>query len=270
MTAAIGAILLIVTAQAPPDAVRMLDEAIAAYSEALDTAEPDLRLERFRRATRLFRQVIDEQGIVNAYLYANLGSAAMQSEQLGEAILAYRRAVAIDSGHRRAEQNLIHARSQLPTWVPRPQSSDLLDTFFAFHRRLTRSTRALAAAVCFALTMVLMAVAIRFRRPWARFTALAPGALWIALLVLVARDVLAGSSADAVVTVPQAVVRAADSAGAASRFADPFPAGAEVRIVEQRGDWARIELANGRDGWVRQSSITPVAPGAPGAALSEP
>ena len=79
MTAAIGAILLIVTAQAPPDAVRMLDEAIAAYSEALDTAEPDLRLERFRRATRLFRQVIDEQGIVNAYLYANLGSAAMRT-----------------------------------------------------------------------------------------------------------------------------------------------------------------------------------------------
>ena len=42
-------------------------------------------------------------------------------------------------------------------------------------------------------------------------------------------------------------------------FPDPLPQGVEALRLETRGDFARIRLANGRDVWVRNGSLTPVA-----------
>lgn len=234
---------------------QMLEEAVREYSEALDAREPDLRSERFRRAQRLFRQVIEEQRVENADLYVNLGNAALQAEQIGSAIHAYRRALSIDPGHGRGRRNLGHARQLLPDWVPRPGSQTLLDTFFFWHQMLSRSARALAASLCFAAAAVLWAVAIRWKRPWARSASLLPAIVWLGL----AGYLLAGGTAEeAVVTAPQVWARAADSAGAPARFAEPLPGGTEVKILERRGDWVRIGLADGRDAWVRASGLSAV------------
>ena len=45
---------------------------------------------------------------------------------------------------------------------------------------------------------------------------------------------------------------------AALAFPDPLPQGVEVERLEVRGDFARVRLANGRDVWVRGSSVTPI------------
>lgn len=234
----------------------MLEQAVSTYDEALATEDTALRLERFRRSARLFRQVINETQTANADLQANLGNAALQCEQLGDAILAYRRALAIEPGHARAQRNLVQARRLLPESVPRPQTDTLFDTFFTWHRTLSRGRRATAAAICFLLTCMLLAVAIRWRRTWARYTALLPAAAWLALMGLT----LWKQPNGAVIVAPEVIVRAADSTGAPPRFAEPLPSGVEVNVIAQRGDWSRIELANGRDGWVRSSAIETVAP----------
>ena len=43
-------------------------------------------------------------------------------------------------------------------------------------------------------------------------------------------------------------------------FPDPLPGGTEVTLIELRSPWARVRLANGRDAWVNESSVTLVAP----------
>ena len=87
-----------------PEAARV-EEAIASYRAALDTSERGARLEGFRKAERFFSRVVDG-GASNPELYTNLGNAALQAEHLGAAVFAYRRALAIDPDHPRAEQNL--------------------------------------------------------------------------------------------------------------------------------------------------------------------
>ena len=103
-----------------------LEEAVAVYAEALDTEDRDLRLERFRQSERLFAAAAAGSN-ASADLYANLGNAALQAEHLGNAVLAYRRALVLDPDHERAGQNLDHVRGLLPDWVPRRKSPALFD-----------------------------------------------------------------------------------------------------------------------------------------------
>ena len=234
----------------------MLLEAVERYTHALNTEERDPRIEAFRRSQRLFAAVASE--VENADLYTNLGNAALQAEDLGASILAYRRGLRLAPDHPRALQNLDHARSQLPAWVPRPGPEGLLDGFFSWHRSLSRELRALLAAVCFAAASLLVASGICFRQTTLRNVATLPLLAWAALLTSLLADPAGSSSQEAVVTLPEVVARAADSALAPSAFPEPLPSGVEIRILEQRSPWLRVRLANGRDVWLPESSLTRV------------
>ncbi len=246
--------LACVAGASPPD---VLEQAIEAYTLALNTEDRDARLEGFRAAERLFGRVV-ERGAESPDLYTNLGNAALQAERPGHAILAYRRALRLDPDHARALQNLEHARTLLPDWVPRPEPGGVLDSFFFWHRTVSSSERAIASALCFALAGLLVAAAIRLRQPVLRNLALLPGAVWLALVASLLLDPAAREGDQAVVTADEVVARAADSALAPSPFPAPLPGGVEVRILEERSPWVRIRLANGRDAWVAGSAISRV------------
>jgi tetratricopeptide (TPR) repeat protein len=246
--------LVRVAAAAVDDEV--LTAAVAAYGAAMDDEDRSQRLESFRRSERLFAQAI-ESGARNAEIYTNLGSAALQGERLGYAMLAYRRALLLDPDHARALQNLDHARGQLPSWVPRPTGDDPLDSFFFGHRTLSAGERTIAAALCFALAVLLLAASVRFDSSTPRNIAILPTLVWCALLASLFLDRTAESSGDAVITVETAA-RAADSTFAPSLFPAPLPEGTEVRVLEDRTPWMRVRLANRRNVWVKASSLAPV------------
>jgi hypothetical protein len=239
-----------------PD-VEQLEQAIASYRAALDTSERDSRLEGFRNAERLFSRIA-AGGASNPELYTNLGNAALQAERLGAAVLAYRRALAIDPDHPRAVQNLEYVRTLLPEWVPKPESGGLLDSFFFWHKTLARSDRSLGAAIAFAVAALLLAAAVSFGQAALRTAAILPALVWAALIASVAVDVGGARLDEAVVIADEAVARAADSALAPSTLPAPLPGGVEVRILERRSPWIRIRLANGRDAWVAESALMTV------------
>ncbi len=235
-----------------------IEQAIESYRTALDTPERDLRLEGFRNAERLFARVA-EAGAANPELYTNLGNAALQAEHLGTAVLAYRRALALDPDHPRALQNLEFVRTLLPEWVPKPEAGGLLDSFFFWHKTRSRADRSLAAAIAFAVALLLLAASIRFGQPTLRNAATVPALIWAALLASVALEQAGARLDEAVVVADEVVARAADSALAPSALPAPLPGGVEVRILERRSPWIRIRLANGRDAWVAESALMPVA-----------
>ena len=234
-----------------------LAEAIETYTQALHTEQRDPRLEHFRRAARLFASV-SSRGIPTADLYTNWGNAALQAEDLGSAVLAYRRALLLDADHPRALQNLAHARNLLPLWVPRPEAAGLLDSLFFWHRTVSKAMREQLAALCFATVALLVACSIRFRQSTLRNAAILPALAWLAIVASLVLD-LGGDGRDAaVVTASETVARAADSKLAPSAFPQPLPAGVELRILEERPPWLRVRLANGRDAWLAGSSVTSV------------
>jgi len=240
---------------------QLIEQGLAAYAEAQSLGERNARLAAFARAAQLFTQAA-AQGNANADLYANAGTAALQAEQLGPAILAFRRALAVDPDHERAQRNLVHARTLLPAWVPRPGGESLLDTFFFWHRSLSAAERSAASALCFLLAALALAAAIRWPGRLARGLAIVLGTVWLGLVASLAVEAHSGPRRDAVMTADETPARASDSANAPARFPDPLPGGTEVEVIELRDRWARIRLANDRDAWVSRQSFELVFPAA--------
>lgn len=253
----------------------ILSEAIREYRTALETPDRDERLQRFQRAELLLARLLgvgephsdsaaasesgmETDGIRNPELYVSLGNAALGAEHLGRAIWAYRQALQIDPNHRRARQNLAHARTLLPEWVPRPESGGWLDSIPSGLVRWSAVDKRLVAACFFLVAACLMAAAIRWRWAVARNLAWLTMGFWVLLLAVAWATSRAADLRAAVVIEPDVLARAADSGHAPVRFSQPLPAGTEVEILEQRESWSQIRLADGRDAWVNRSTLDPI------------
>jgi hypothetical protein len=239
-------------------AVETLAQAIDVYEKAQAATDRDSRNREFARAAVLFEQTA-RATTATADLWANAGNAWLQSQSIGRAVLAYRRALAADPRHPRAQQNLTHARSLLPAWVPRRRSAGVFDTFFFWHRTLSRSDRAAIAAVAFLLTCICVGVALGWRKSSLRGMAVIPALLWIAAAGSLLLETDGGSGRPAVIVVDDTVARASDSINATRRFSAALPAGTEIVVLEERPLFSHIRLANDRDGWIPRSSYESVS-----------
>lgn len=234
-----------------------LAEASEAYSTALSEPDRDTRLAGFARAQRLFASLVDD-GVETAPLYVDLGNAALQAQDSGLAVLSYQRALRLDPEDRTARQNLEYVRGRLPGWVPRPDDAEGFRGFFD-DRLLPRAWRVRGAAIAFVLAALAVVLSVRERPGAWRGLALLGFAVWVLLL---ASTLVGGPSTRplAVLVASETEARSADSALAPSALPEPLPAGVEVDLLEERESWARIRLANGRDVWVRRTSLARVDP----------
>jgi tetratricopeptide (TPR) repeat protein len=234
-----------------------LEQALRQYGQALEEPDRDERLAIFAQAEYAFGAVI-ESGTQNAPLYTNLGNAALQAEHIGQAVLAYHRALRLDPDAKAARQNLVHIRTLLPAWVPRPTASDSVQPLF-FYRRISPANRSYLAAACFALAAASLAISVRRREGAWRGAALMGGVAWALILASIVFDSAESKTELAVITADEALARSADSRLAALAFPDPLPGGVEVEELEERAEWTRVRLHNGRDVWLRGSDVTRVA-----------
>lgn len=266
---AFGMLILLVSAglagaQAPGESVagdsvvqeQRLVAALEAYARAQSESERDARLAGFSRARQGFSALIDA-GIRTAPLYVNLGNASLQAQDLGGAVLAYHRALLIDPENNAAKQNLVHLRSRLPSWVPTPDASDGARGFLDA-RRWPAAQRRMFAAACFLIAAISIGISVRRKEGAWRGLAILATTGWALALGSSLGTSLKGEPALAVITGEEVAARSADSLLAPLALPEALPAGVEVDLLEARGDWARVRLANGRDVWVRSSSVTAV------------
>ncbi len=266
ITLMIGAIVFCQTAIGQDDNVVSVEQAVQAYQQALDEDDRDRRVQRFRTAETLFAQEIETQlaeptdGRVSPDLYVNLGNAALGAERLGPAVLAYRRALAIAPNHSRAIQNLSHARTLLPAWVPKPEpETDVFGSFFDRINDLPNAARPGLAAIVFFTAMLFAAIYLRTETKAWRLLSAATGILWLACLAWSFYDDGDDTNAAAVVIGTEVTARAADSTQAPSRFPEPLPGGTEILVTETRDGWVHASFYDGREAWLPEWAIEPVA-----------
>lgn len=244
----------------------LLEDGIEAYQSAIETKDRNQRVGRFARAEALFARVAQQQEKhsattpVNPDLYLNWGNAALGAEHLGTAVLAFRRALSVDSQNQRARQNLQHARSLLPEWIPHPEEEIAFGSFFDWVRHLRGGDWFGLAALAFLLSLIAAAIYIRTGSTTTRNVAMIIGVLWVALLVQGWRQNHTRNAMEAVVTIEEVAVRAADSTNAPLRFPQPLSSGSEVRVIEARETWVHVGLPDGREGWLPRSAIEFVQP----------
>lgn len=241
-------------ARAANEPNQKLEAARQKYQSALSEKDGDKRLEAFAAAAGIYEELAKDYSDRPEFL-TDLANAALGARNPGKAVLAYKKALALDPANTRAAKGLSWIRSRMPTWLPVPEKGGSADSLFFWRERFSRTDRLTMGAMAFAAALLLFT-------PWGakgramRWAAILPAIVWAGLTLSVIME--KNQSNAAVVIRDGAIVRSADSAGASPAFHKPLPAGSEVAILESRENWRRIELANGSRGWVRESEVVGV------------
>lgn len=185
----------------------------------------------------------------SADLQYDLGNALLRDGQLGAAIAAYRRSLHLDPRHRDALANLEFARRSAKDALAPPTPSPVTRTLFFWHHALSPRELLFSTLVANALFWILL-IALLFRRrsEWLRWATILVAALLLLLAPSAAIHRFAPNRV--AVVLPQEIDALAGTRDdAVVRF--KLHAGSELRVLETRGEWLRIALPDGEQGWIR-------------------
>jgi tetratricopeptide (TPR) repeat protein len=239
---ALPALLLGSCRKAPPlDAVASFEQANQVLLDA--KSEDDLL-----RAATGFEAALARGGENGAVLHG-LGNAWLRAGKKGRAIAAYRRALEYRPRDPFLQANLEQALGHRLASEERP----LPRTLLFWHDSLSFPEKAQLLVGCTALAcaLFLLGRAAPRARPLARP---ACAGATVAALLAAASYALAVHERDftrhGVVAASEAVARKGNAASFEPAFNEPLKDGAEFVVLEQRGDWLRVRVRDGLDGWL--------------------
>jgi hypothetical protein len=213
---------------------------------------------RYEQAIALYEALV-ATGVAHEDLYYDLGNAYFRAGRLGPAIYEYERALRLDPGHDDARYNLDIARQVVaervvdrlkgaesdPWWVR-------LATFFSISQLTVGFL--LLDVLLFGALIALRFLATGFARSSLIATAGFIGAALIGSMVLLRVQLHVHAEVhQAIVIADQVVMREGADARSAER--GKLHPGVRVRLRGQEPGWLRIQLANGMEGWVPDTSI---------------
>jgi hypothetical protein len=122
-----------------------------------------------------------------------------------------------------------------------------------WHYWLPLRTRATVTMVGYGAFWLLLVAGQVWPRTRVRYPALACFALWVVLATSVALDLPSRRGlASGVLVANNVVVYKGNGEAYGPQFEQPLHEGVEFRVLEKRGGWIHIELADGSQGWVRE------------------
>ncbi len=214
---------------------------------------------RYAAATQAYEQLI-ARGMANSAVYYNLGNAYMQQGEIGQAILNYKRAQALAPRDPDIAANLALARAQTVDRFDGGAPDDLVGIFnTAVQANLTFNQLALLAlGLWFALGIGI--IVYRQMRGGRGKTAVALATALTGVLFVISAFSLGSRIYDAN-NFPPAVIVAEEvnvTSGPGEQYTVQFALhdGAEVGLLETRGQWAKLALPGGETtGWVPASAV---------------
>ncbi|MGD8499556.1 MAG: hypothetical protein PVJ86_02850, partial [Phycisphaerales bacterium] len=199
-----------------------------------------------------YEKIINDGQIKNPKLYYNLGNAYFLNEDLGKAILNYRRAERLDKADSNIQKNLAFAHSRRVDEVKIKTEERVLQRLFFWHYDFPIRTKFLLMCISSAIALVSLTVMIWRGRaaPWI-VTAAICGLLtgcFLASVILEAQT--QASRVCGVITLQEVVARQGDGQNYPESFKDPLHAGTEFDLLERRSGWLHIRLSDNSDGWI--------------------
>ncbi len=192
-------------------------------------------------------QELVRSGNWNATLFYNLGNAQYRLGNFGQAILNYERALALDPRHPEADANLRLARDEAralelkKNWIERYAAVGTVKQW------------SMAAATGFWLAL-LMAVILTRRRSAARVALVVLGLVACGVSVFAIATLENGPSGKALAIVTGKNVTARIATADSAQTVLVLPAGSEIKLLSERGDWIYAELPNDQHGWIPASA----------------
>ena len=206
----------------------------------------------YEKAILTYEKIINEGKIENAKLYYNLGNAYLLKDDIGKAILNYRRARKLDSSDANIQKNLDFARSQRIDKITPKTRERIMETLFFWHYDFSLRTKFVLACIFFAAFCIILTIIVWFGRTApTTATAVITGILilcFLASVIMETRD--RARLVCGVITVRDVVARQGDGQNYPESFKDPLHVGTEFDVLERRLGWLHIRLSDDSDAWI--------------------
>ena len=230
----------------------LFNQANEAFRQANSSQSSTIADELYEKAILSYEKIINEGKIKNAGLYYNLGNAYLLKENIGKAILNYRRAQKIDSSDTNIQKNLDFARSQRIDKITPKAQKRIMETLFFWHYDFSLRTKFILACLFFAAFCIILTLIVWLGRTVVTSTT----AVIIAICMLCfSASVVVETRARArlvcgVITARSIVARQGDGQNYPESFRDPLHAGTEFNVLERRLGWLHIRLLDDSDTWI--------------------
>jgi tetratricopeptide (TPR) repeat protein len=234
-----------------------LAEAQKAFQKGLEleTSNPELGRDYFRSSILHYRRMVDEGGVRNGRIYYNIGNAYFRLDDLGRAILNYKRAALYIPNDDNLRQNLKYARGRRKNRVEEKEREKVFKTLFFLHYDLPYSVRFLVFSISFALIWMaaLLYIFVRSGRLKIAIIIFAIISTGFFTSLMIEKINFTGSPAGVIID-DETVARKGDAVTYQPSFTDPLCAGTEFQLIENRGAWWQIELVNGVRCWIQSDA----------------
>ena len=234
----------------------ILDEANSTYqsAEKLADSDPAKAKQMFGTAAERYQLLID-QGLRSDGLFLNLGNSWYQSGETAKAIVNYHRALWMNQDHSTARKNLLAIgklrAKDFDKGIASRGPSQLLD-------RLVSFTGNRPFQIVFAIASVLfwLLLAIKTVRPRSGALKLSIAPLLLAVASGLVCYQLEKPTVDIAVIMEDVIeLKSADGEEFQTEANLNSVSGTVVSIIGQRAQWRKVQLADGRVGWLPQSAI---------------
>jgi hypothetical protein len=207
----------------------------------------------YAKAVEVYESVL-ARGIVNGYLLHNLGTAYYRQERVGEAIAAFRGAARFLPRDAEVSANLEYARKRRVDIIENKKTP--FEQFLFWSGWASLAEYVFLASAFSSLALVWILLRRRFSRlPLWPFWGIS-GAAAVLLLTTAAKYCHWVDRPAGVVVTPEVSVKSGNADANVTLFV--LHAGAEVIVSEKRGEWAQVEISDGRKGWVRENFLVHV------------
>jgi hypothetical protein len=236
----------------------LYSEAKGFFKQANEAAVryPDEAQSLYAKSAMRYERVIREGGIHNGKIFYNLGNIYFQMKDTGRAILNYRKALLYTPNDTNLKQNLAYVREKRQDQIEDKQETKVLKTLFFWHYDLSQKVRIIAFIISFMLMWGFACVRIFVKKPFIVWCIASASILSIFFAGSLAADEISfRKSRPGVVTSSEIVARKGNSESYEPSFKEPLHSGTEFILIEDRGEWLNIELADSRTCWVPSKDI---------------
>lgn len=200
-------------------------------------------------------QSILQQGYQSAELHYNLGNAYYRTQQLGKAVLHYERAARLAPNDKDIKHNLSIVNAQIKDKLETLPNFFLIDWWNGLRQQLSSNTWAAIGIALFWLAMATLIVwqigKTRTQRKWGFFIGIT--LLFISILPISLAAANTKDSEQAIVIVEEIALKSSPDELSASILL--LHEGLKVNLLDKIGDWYKVRLPNGDEGWLSNEII---------------
>jgi tetratricopeptide (TPR) repeat protein len=216
---------------------------------------------QFDSALASYKAIEGQNGLVSPELYYNIANCCFKLSRNSEAILYYEKALKLDPSYKDAENNLEVCRTKTLDKIDTVPELFLVRWAHSLKYSLSSDGWAWASLTFLLLAAVLLLIYFYGRSRGGRIASLVFACIFFAF-TLCAAGMSFSSKHDATVPdtaiVMQPVSNVKSAPGDTGTDVFVIHEGLKVKILDTLGDWVKVEISDGRQGWLPSSDITEI------------